>query len=399
MVSASRTPPFRAALAVAALIAWVFAPARAAAPIETTARYAVIMDFETGEVLYEKNADAPTAPASMSKLMTVAVTLEKLQKGEISLDDPFAVSKKAWKTGGSKMWVRVDTEIAVGNLLRGAIVQSGNDACVVLAENIAGSEDAFADLMNKKAREWGLDNSRFANATGLPDPEHLMSTRDLAALASRIIREYGAYYPIFAEREFTWEKIRQENRNPILKAFEGADGLKTGHTDESGYGLVASATRGEVRRIVVLNGLEDEKARARESARMLRIAFDDFVDVDLFGAGDRVGEAQVFAGREKATPLVVREPISTILHRAQRNDPRATIVYEGPLTAPVSAGDQVGFLRVALNGETLREAPVYAGDDVAAIGVVGRIVLAAKKLLLKPEHFDGYGDDAATPQE
>ncbi|MEM9899486.1 MAG: D-alanyl-D-alanine carboxypeptidase family protein, partial [Pseudomonadota bacterium] len=229
--------------------------ALASPPIETSSTHAIIYDFKTNTVLFDKNATKPTAPASMSKLMTIAIVFEKLKSGELSLDDMFSVSEKAWRKTGSKMWVRVDTEIAVKNLIRGAIIQSGNDACIVLAENIAGSEDAFVDLMNLKARQWGLNDSTFANATGWPDPGHKMSMHDLAKLATMIIEDYPEYFAIFSEREFTWEKIRQANRNPLLGSFEGADGLKTGHTDEAGYGVVATAVRDGVRRIVVVNGL------------------------------------------------------------------------------------------------------------------------------------------------
>lgn len=219
-----------------------------AVPIETQAKFAVILDFASGDVLYAKRATTPTAPASMSKLMTAAIVFDQLKGGEITLNTPFTVSAKAWRWQGSKMWVLVDTQIRVEDLLRGLIIQSGNDAAIVLAENIAGSEEAFAALMNRKAREWGLVDSQFANATGWPDPGQRMSMLDLARLARKIIRDYPDYYNLFSERSFTWSRIEQENRNPLLKTFDGADGLKTGHTDEAGYGVVGSAMREGVRR-------------------------------------------------------------------------------------------------------------------------------------------------------
>ncbi len=376
---------FRIAAAACAVVA-LADPARAAGspPIETDAPFAVIMDFETGEVLFGKDADTPTAPASMSKLMTVAIVFEKLEAGELSLDDAFKVSRKAWKTGGSKMWVRVDTKIKLGDLLRGAIIQSGNDACIVIAENIAGSEEAFAELMNDKAREWGLNESTFANATGLPDPGQKMSTRDLAALARKIILDFAPYYGIFSEPSFTWEKIRQPNRNPLLDGFEGADGLKTGHTDESGFGVVGSAERNGDRRILVVNGLEDQRARSRESLRLMRVAFNDFTRRTLYKAGDVVGSADVFAGEAANVALSVGEDVSLILHRTMLDEIEARVIYDGPLAAPVREGRQVGYLRVRIDDET-RDYPVFAAEATDELGVFGKIALGARKLLLKPE--------------
>ena len=383
---------------VLALVVSVFAVgqgALAAPPVTTPAEYALIMDFHTGAVLFEKNADIPTAPASMSKLMTVAVVFDKLKKGELSLDDEFAVSEKAWRMGGSKMWVRVDTNITLGNLLRGVIVQSGNDACIVIAENVAGTEEAFAELMNRKAREWGLDDSTFANASGWPDPKHKMSMRDLGKLARRIIAEYPEYYVMFNEREFTWEKIRQPNRNPILDSFDGADGLKTGHTEESGYGLVGSAIVDGRRRIVVVNGLDSEKARATESRRLMRVAFNDFVERTLYRPDDIVGDAAVFAGKAKTVPLVVNDDISLILHRADLDGVEATVVYDGPVKAPVAKWAQVGYLRIDTGADAPVEYPLYAGEGVAGLSFFGRIGLAAKTLLAKPPETNKATDSAS----
>ncbi|MEO1014873.1 MAG: D-alanyl-D-alanine carboxypeptidase family protein [Pseudomonadota bacterium] len=390
---------FRACAAIATLISTPTAAlAIGAPPIETAATHALIMDYETGEILFEKDADTPTAPASMSKLMTVAIVLEKLKANELSLEDDFDVSVKAWRTGGSKMWVREGAKIKLRNLLRGAIIQSGNDACIVIAENIAGSEDAFVDLMNLKAREWGLEDSTFANATGWPHPDHKMSMRDLGALARMIIKEHQDHYGIFSESEFTWEKIRQPNRNPLLGEFVGADGLKTGHTDESGYGVVGSAAREGVRRIIVVNGLEDQRARARESLRLMVMAFNDFRKRTLYKAGDVVGAAEVFGGETAQVPLLVREDVELILHRTALNDVVARVVYEGPLVAPVQKGRQAGYLRLKV-GDASRDYPVFVAEDAVELGVVGKIILGARKLLLKPEPADGPvaggGADAA----
>ena len=354
--------------------------------VTTPAEYALIMDYRTGEVLFEKNARTPTSPASMSKLMTIAILFERLKNGSLTLTDQFDVSEKAWREReGSSMWVRVGDEIPVLDLLRGIIVQSGNDACIVVAENISGSEEAFVELMNRKAHEWGLNDSTFANPHGMPHPDHKMSMRDLAKLTRKIIADYGEYYALFAEREFTWEKIRQENRNPILDMVEGADGLKTGHTEESGYGLVGSAVQNGERRIVVVNGLSSNRERSTESARLLRIAFNDFTTKTFYQPGDIVGAAEVFKGKAPSVPLITREPVQLIMHRSLMDDAKSTIVYQGPVAAPIKENQQIGFLRVTAPGGAAREYALYAGQPVKEASIWGKIGLAAKKLLAKPD--------------
>ena len=368
------------------------AAAQQAPLINTPAEFALIMDYETGAVLFEKNADVPTAPASMSKLMTVAIAFEQLKSGAVTLDDQFDVSEKAWRMGGSKMWVRVDTEISLRNLLRGVVVQSGNDACIVIAENISGSEDAFAQLMNQKAREWGLNDSTFANATGWPDPNHKMSMRDLAKLTRKIIRDYPEYYSLFSEKEFTWEDIRQPNRNPLLTTVDGADGLKTGHTEESGYGLVGSAVRGDARRIIVVNGLTSERERVVETRRLMRTAFNDFTNKVIYKPGAIVGEALTFKGRDRTVPLITSTPVSALLHRSAIDKIDAKVIYEGPVVAPIKANQQIGYLKVTVDGADPREYPLYAGKPVREIGAMSKVLLAAKTLLAKPPSSD---DEAA----
>lgn len=378
---------------IAASIAGIAGAARAADALTTPAEYAVIMDYRTGEVLFEKNARTPTAPASMSKLMTVAIVFDRLKEGTLRLDDEFDVSEKAWRRGQdgreSKMWVRVGTSIPVIDLLRGIIVQSGNDACIVVAENISGSEEAFAQLMNQKAREWGMRDSTFANSHGVPHPDQKMSMLDLALLARKIIHDYADYYALFAEREFTWEKIRQSNRNPILETFDGADGLKTGHTEESGFGLVASAVRDGERRIVVVNGLASDRERAVETTRLMRVAFNDFAPKSFFDAGDVVAEAEVFKGRTSNVALTTKEPVRLLLHRSAFDKATATVVYEGPVSAPIRQDQQIGYLRIAVEGGPDREYPLFASAAVKEAGVFGKIGLAAKKLLLKPPSDGG----------
>ena len=373
----------KAVAAIAVLFAGAVALAQDA--LTTPAQYAVIMDYRTGEILYEKNARTPTGPSSMSKLMTVAIVFERLKDGSLKLEDTFDVSEKAWREReGSSMWVRVNDKISVLDLLRGVIVQSGNDACIVLAENISGSEEAFAELMNRKAHEWGLTDSTFANSHGKPDPNQKMSMRDLALLSRRIISEHPEYYALFAEREFTWEKIRQANRNPLLGLVDGADGLKTGHTEDAGYGLVGSAVQNGERRIVVVNGLSSERERATESALLLRIAFNDYSTKTFYEPGDIVGEAMVFKGKDKTVPLIAREPVKMLLHRSHLTDAKATVVYTGPVAAPIKENQQIGYLRVSAPNGPAREYALYAGRNVKEAGIWGKIGLAAQRLLAKP---------------
>ncbi len=380
---------------IAGALAMVFGGV-ARAEVTTIAPHAVIMDFETGAVLFEKDADAPIGPSSMSKLMTVAIVFEKLKNGELKLSDEFSVSETAWREKeGSSMWVRVDTKIRVEDLLRGIIVQSGNDACIVVAENISGTEAAFADLMTKKAREWGLKNSTFTNSWGRPDDHHKMSTRDLALLGRKMIKDFPAHYKYFAEKDFTWEKIRQPNRNPLLFNFKGADGLKTGHTEENGYGLVGSAIVNGERRIIVVNGLTSEKERAAESERLMRVSFNDFTNRTLYKAGAVVGDALVFAGKDATAPLVTDAPVSMILHRSSADTIVAKVVYEGPIAAPIAEGQQIGYLRISMEGGDAREFPLYAGKAVKSVGPFGRIGLAVKALVTGNSTAEG-GDASAS---
>lgn len=348
------------------------APLRAA-EFETKARHAIILDYESGQTLFERDADQPIPTASMSKLMTIYMLLERIQSGALSLDDTFPVSEKAWKKGGSKMFVEVGKQVRVEDLLRGIIIQSGNDASIVVAEALAGSEEAFAEQMTRRARELGLENTELRNATGWPDPEHRMSVRDLAKVAMLTIRNFPDYYPIFAEKSFTYSDITQRNRNPLLYRSIGADGLKTGHTENAGYGLTASARRGDQRLVMVVAGLDSSRERGDEAERLLRWAFRTFATYRLGSAGETISDAEVWLGQSTRVPLMLGDDLLVSMARADRARMKVEAVYDGPVPAPVTRGQQVGRLVVTADGRQLASAPLLAADDVAPLGPLGRI--------------------------
>jgi D-alanyl-D-alanine carboxypeptidase (penicillin-binding protein 5/6) len=356
--------------------------AQAAVTIETQAEEAFLVDFETGAVLLDKNADQLMPPSSMSKMMTTYMVFERLREKLLSLDDKFTVSEKAWRMGGSKMFVEIGSQVRVEDLLRGVIVQSGNDACIVLAEGIAGSEEAFSEQMTEKAREIGMTQSTFRNSTGWPDPNHLTTARELAVLAKRMIEDHPEFYHYYAEKEFTWSDIRQGNRNPLLYRNVGADGLKTGHTEDAGYGLTASAVQNERRLILVVNGLPSMQARADESDRLLSWGFREFSNYAIFKAGDTVDEAQVWLGAEETVPLVIADDLKVTLPRNDRNGMQVAIVYDAPIPAPIPAGQEIAKLRVTWPGGVPVEVPLQAGQEVEQLGPFGRIAASVKFLLL-----------------
>ncbi|GBD42200.1 D-alanyl-D-alanine carboxypeptidase DacA [bacterium HR39] len=363
---------------------WVAVAASPAAAVtfDTAAKAAILMDYRTGQVLFAKNPDEPLPPASMSKLMTAYIVFERLEEGSLSLDDELPVSENAWRMGGSQMFLEVGQRVKVEDLLRGMIVQSGNDACVVLAEALAGSEKAFAELMNRKARELGLRNSHFTNATGLHDPEHYMSVRDLAILAREIIRRFPQYYKYYSEKEFIFNGIRQFNRNPLLrKGTPGVDGMKTGYVEEAGYGLVVSAERDGRRLILVVTGLESARERAIEAERLLEFGFREFKEYRLFGPGETVMEAEVWMGAEDTVPLVPRETVAVTLTRAAREGLVVRARFDSPVPAPVAAGAELGELLVTAPGIEPLRVPLVAGRDVDRAGVAGRVVDALAWLL------------------
>jgi D-alanyl-D-alanine carboxypeptidase (penicillin-binding protein 5/6) len=349
--------------------------------LETKAPHAFLIDVDTDTVLFEKQSDIPMPPASMSKLMTVYMVLEKLKAGKLSLNDRFVVSEKAWRKGGSKMFVRVNKRVSVRDLLKGIIIQSGNDACIVIAEGLAGSEDIFSDEMTKKAKEIGLKNSVFLNSTGWPADGHFMSARDLALLAKKIISDFPEYYPMFAEKTFTFSKIKQGNRNPLLYRNIGADGLKTGHTEASGYGLVASTIRKSRRLILVVNGLASARERASESARLLDWGYRETKTYKLFAKESIVSNADVWLGDEPVVPLVVDNEVAITMSRSARKAMKAKIIFNNPVAAPIKKGDNLGHVIITGVGPEDLKIPVSAGRTVNRLGYIGRITSAAKYLL------------------
>lgn len=371
---------------LSAVLFLVLPSAALAQGFETEATHAVIYDAETDTILWSHNAEEPMPPASMSKLMTVFMAFEAISEGRLSMDDELPVSEEAWRRGGSAsgsstMFLDVNSRARVDDLLRGIIVQSGNDACIVIAEALGGTEANFADMMTDRAHELGLMSANFENSTGWPDPGHEISALDLARLADIMIDRFPELYDIYAEREFTYNGIRQFNRNPLLGVFDGTDGLKTGHTEASGYGLVASAERDGERRIVVFNGMGSDRARANEAERLMRAAFSEFALYELFEAGAEVGEAEVFMGRRDAVTLVTQDPIAVGLSRAARREMQVAIVYEGPLAAPVAEGDVVAHLVVEAPGYESRRYPLVAAEGVSRKGMFGRAADALVNLI------------------
>ena len=347
----------------------------------TIAPNAILVDGTTGTVLLEKGADEPLPPASMSKLMTVQMVFERLKAGVLSMDQTFPVSHKAWKMGGSKTFVRVNTRVSIADLLRGVIVQSGNDASIVLAEGISGSEEIFAEAMTTRARELGLGSVSFRNATGWPHPEHAISVRDLARLAQILVTEYPEHYGMFAEREFTFSGIEQRNRNPLLGRVPGADGLKTGHTSASGYGLTASAERDGRRLYLVLNGLKTAGSRAREAERLIEWGFREFAAYPLLKKGETVETAAVWLGSLDRVPLVADRDVVLSLKRQARSGLRASVRWKGPVIAPVASGQQLATLHLEAPGIQPVEHPLYAGTAVERIGFFGRVFERLRALL------------------
>ena len=346
---------------------------------KTSAKQAILIDNDTGAVLFEKDADSPMFPASMSKIMTALLVFDRLHDGSLTLESTMPVSEKAWRMGGSKMFVRVGEEVSVEDLLRGIIVQSGNDASIVVAEAIAGSEEAFGEMMTKRGREIGLEGTVFRNATGWPDPDHVTTARDLSKLARYVIREFPKYYRYYSERDFTYGKsldgkpITQSNRNPLLYQGVGADGLKTGHTEASGFGLAASGIRDGRRLIMVINGMESVRVGSQESRRLFDRGFREFANYGLFKAGDTVESASVWLGDKPTVSLVLKDDFTVTLPRGGRSSMKVIVKYQGPVSSPIAKGQQIATLEVTGAGFETISRPLYAAENVGQLAFFGRI--------------------------
>jgi serine-type D-Ala-D-Ala carboxypeptidase (penicillin-binding protein 5/6) len=348
---------------------------------------AILIEATSGSVLFEKNADELRAPSSMMKLMTVETIFHAIKQGDLKLTDEYHVSENAWRKGGapsgtSTMFAAIHSKIAIDDLLHGAIIPSGNDACIVLAEGMAGSERAFADMLTKRARELGMPRSTFANSNGLPDPGNKMTVRELSMLARYVIQTYPEFYKLFGEKEFTWNKIRQQNRNPLLNSLDGADGLKTGYTKEGGYGMVGSAVQNGSRLIVVVNGLEDPDDRATEAKKMLEWGFRNFEARPLFAAQQPIGYAKVFGGDSRSVKLISPKPVEVMVQKNGTDKLIARVVYNGPVRAPVEAGQQIGVVRVWRGANIAMEAPVYAAEAVGVGSTMRRAIDGASELVI-----------------
>ncbi len=349
---------------------------------------AILIEASSGSVLFEKNADELRAPSSMMKLMTAEVVFNAIKKGDVKPTDEYRISENAWRRGGapsgtSTMFAAINSKVSVDDLLHGAIIPSGNDACIALAEGIAGNERTFAtDFMTKRARELGLTKSTFGNSNGLPDPANKMTVRELSKLARYVIQTYPEFYKLFGEKEFTWNKIRQQNRNPLLNSLTGADGLKTGYTKEGGYGMVGSAVQNDTRLIVVVNGLEDPEDRATEAKKMLEWGFRSFETRTLFAANQQIGYAKVFGGDSRSVKLASPDPIKVMVPKNGNERLIARIVYNGPVRAPIQPGQQVGIVRVWRGANIAMEAPLYAAEAVGTGSTVRRAIDGASELVI-----------------
>jgi D-alanyl-D-alanine carboxypeptidase (penicillin-binding protein 5/6) len=348
---------------------------------------AILIEADSGSVLFEKNADELRAPSSMMTLMTLETVFHAIKQGDVKLTDEYQVSENAWRRGGAPaggptMFAAIHSKISVDDLLHGAIIQNGNDASMVLAEGIAGNEHDFADMMTKRARELGLTRSTFANSSGLPDPGNKMSVRELAKLARYIIQTYPDFYKLFGEREFTWNKIRQQSRNPLLLSLEGADGFKTGYSKEGGYGMVGSAVQNGLRLIVVINGLDDPDDRTSEAKKMLEWGFRNFEARTLFAAQQPVGYARVFGGDSRSVMLASPEPIKVMVQKNGTDKLIARVVYNGPVRAPIESGQQVGLVKVWRGANIAVEAPVYAAESVGKGSTVRRAIDGVSELVI-----------------
>lgn len=371
-------------LSLAAAMALGTAPL-AQAEIMTSAEHALLVDYDSGEVLFCKACTDPMPPSSMSKLMTVELLFQRLKDGRLKPTDTFHVSETAWRQGQksneSKMWVSLNSDVSIDDLLKGIIVQSGGDACVVVAEALGGSEAGFADMLNARAKELGLAHSHFVNSSGLPDPNHYMSSEDLAKLAAHVIRAYPEYYHYFTIKDFTWNNIRQPNRNTLVDENIGVDGLKTGHTEIGGYGITASALRNDRRLILVINGLKSERERINEARRLLDIGYREFKAYQIADKGRIVGDAEIWGGAKNAVGVTVKEPLRVMMPIESRREMKVTLRYDAPLRAPIGAGQEIGTLTVSVPGKPDKIVPAVAAEAVPSNGFLDKMMMGLQVLV------------------
>lgn len=372
------------------MIAVMAPPAKASSDVPTVAEYVFVTDFNSGRVLMAKQQDLPMKPASMAKIMTTYVVFDRIAEGSLALSDQFVVSEKAWKMGGSRSFLQAGRSYSLDELLHGVIVQSGNDAAVVIAEGISGSEENFVAEMNMTATKLGMKNTRFTNATGWPHPDLTTTAEDLGILATALIRDfpvetYPDLYPIFGKKTYTLNEIKQGNRNPLLygksAANSGVDGLKTGYTSESGYGLVASAERDGQRVIMVLNGMASKKERSSESRRLMDFIFREYRNYNFFASGEVIDQAEVWLGEARHVSLVVEEGVSKVLSRSERAKTELSVSWSGPVPAPISKGQKIGELILKTDGQITDRLPLLAAEDVRQLGMLDRIGEALKYLI------------------
>ena len=349
--------------------------------IETPAKQGILYDYETKTVLFEKNSDELMSPSSMSKIMTIYYLFKKIKDGEISIDDEFEVSKKAWKKGGSKMFVNLKSMVRVEDLIRGIIVQSGNDACIVVAEGISGSEDIFADELNELANEIGLEGSNFTNSTGWPDKKHLMTVNDLLKLTVRTIEDFPDLYRYYSEKEFTYNNIKQLNRNPLLFRPIGSDGLKTGHTSLGGYGLVATVKNKDRRLILVLNGLKSNAQRSKESERLMKIGFNQFKSIKIAPKTKELGQIPIWSGKKKEVSFYTKDDISITVPNRDRKKINFKVRYQSPLIAPVAEDQYIADFLIKKNDQTIKSYKLYATNNVSESNFFSKMILNFKFLL------------------
>ena len=349
--------------------------------IESIAKTALVIDLSTNEILLEKNSTEKTYPSSMTKMMTALVAFEKIKDGSLSLDQEFLISKKAWKMGGSKMFIEVDKRVSVYDLLLGVVVQSGNDASIAIAEGISGSEEIFAIEMNNLGKKIGLTGSNFTNSSGWPDDNHYTTAEDLAKIAQYTIENHYELYQMYKISDFTYNGIKQDNRNPLLYTFEGTDGFKTGYTEAAGYGLVGSAERGDRRLIVVLNGLESSKSRAQESLRLMDWGFNNFQLVDFYKKNEVIQEVDTWLGKEDKVDLVALENISVSIPKAQLSSAKVTVLVEEPIATPIKIGDQIAKLQISFADKQV-DFPLYSGEDIDQKNFFSRIFSAIYYIIL-----------------